>query len=189
MKRLLLFFLVLTSCAPVATSTAPTAPRPTARQSLIAQGASDKRVLRLVGTDGQSSQLARTVARDHLVYGFQYGVNRIYMDIKNTDVYPVRVIWDQSTFTTADGQTSGVYHDKIAVAKARDPQAPTTIAPGSTLEDFVAPAALLVIPPNGKSLTPQPLLTSAKDNRTFVLNLAVEINGEIKMHDFAFRKF
>ncbi|GGJ34623.1 hypothetical protein [Deinococcus roseus] len=183
-------FLILTACAPELTATSPAPAKPpakTTQQSLSESGAADKRDFVLVTSSGGNS-LTRLVARDHLVYSFTYAVNRVYFTLKNTDIYPVTILWDKSTMTDADGATGGLYHDKIALAKVKEPQKNTLVEPGNTYEDFFAPATLVV--PNAKNtgLMQKPLLTGVKDSRTFTVNLALEVNGQPLVHTFSFKK-
>lgn len=134
---------------------------------------------------------------DDLSITVEMDVDGFAIKLLNRSAGSVRVHWDASTYTDELGTVHPVMHNIVDTYTKGAWQAPTLVARGKTLEDFVAPSDQLVDDGEG-GLTMQPLWSvhSYKKKKQAVearpvesaalLTLALEKNGVTSDYIFRF---
>lgn len=123
--------------------------------------------------------------------------NRINFSLENHSGAPVEIIWTQSSMVQLN-DSSAVIHGGISLSSNPRAQAPSVIANGQSLQDFILP--LLLIEINGKTLSIRDLYPEKDDELSekndwimhligqdlFKLYLVLKINGQQQQLAFTF---
>ena len=123
--------------------------------------------------------------------------NRINFSLENHSGSPVEIIWTQSSMVQLN-DSSAVIHGGISLSSNPRAQAPSVIANGQSLQDFILP--LLLIEINGKTLSIRDLYPEKDDELSekndwimhligqdlFKLYLVLKINGQQQQLAFTF---
>ncbi|GAB3353038.1 hypothetical protein GCM10027566_12950 [Arachidicoccus ginsenosidivorans] len=123
--------------------------------------------------------------------------NRINFSLENHSGAPVEIIWTQSSMVQLN-DSSAVIHGGISLNSNPRAQAPSVIANGQSLQDFILP--LLLIEINGKTLSIRDLYPEKDDELSekndwimhligqdlFKLYLVLKINGQQQQLAFTF---
>jgi len=65
----------------------------------------------------------------------------IAFSLQNTGKEPILIIWDESALIDMKGQSSRIIHSGIRLMEKEAPQAPSVIAPGTSISDEAAPSS------------------------------------------------
>jgi hypothetical protein len=80
------------------------------------------------------------------------GIHAISLTVTNTSASAVEVDWERTTFVDAAGRSERVIHRGVQLNQKAAPMAPTVIAAGTSLKDFIFPGERIVFSaPGGRA--------------------------------------
>lgn len=62
---------------------------------------------------------------------------RVHFRINNKTSHSIKIIWDEAAFVTPTGQSRRVVHSGVKYSDRNNPQPPSVVVQGGTLDDFV----------------------------------------------------
>jgi len=112
----------------------------------------------------------------------------VALKIKNKTNSAVLVNWDSASFVDINGKSNRVIHTGVRLMDRDKPQAPSTIAPGATLDDEITPVDNIHF--DSSNWKTEPLMPSLGENqnsyvgKTLAVYMPLEINGKKKEYNF-----
>jgi hypothetical protein len=124
---------------------------------------------------------------------------RLPFVLENKTDQPIRIIWNDAIFMDLNGAPHKVMHRDVRYSQRGEPQAPTTVKPGETREDYIL-AINLPYQESDASWREDPFLKPYRRmsraelepallnvGRSFVAILPLEFQGEVHEYVFTFR--
>ena len=121
---------------------------------------------------------------------FDLSARRIRLKVHNKTRQNLELKWDEAGFVDVGHLSHKVVHSGVNYMDKDKPQAPTVVAPGTTIEDTIVPKDY-INEISGK-WTQRPLFPTAPEakaykGRTFSVLLPLSINSKVKTYQFAFK--
>jgi hypothetical protein len=108
----------------------------------------------------------------------------ISFSLQNKSAEPILIIWDESAFIDASGQSSRIIHSGVRLIERDAPQAPSIVVPGTSLSDSAIPSSnIYFIPGQYGGWQTRPLFFQASNDtlqgKTVGIYLMLKI-GDLK---------
>jgi hypothetical protein len=102
--------------------------------------------------------------------------------------YPIRLDWDQMAYVDLDGSSHRVIHKGVRLMQKDAPQPPSTVAPGSSVEDFLYPSDKVSWDSSIGEWMEAPIWPSMQSpGQTFGIFMPIAVNGNVKNYLFTIK--
>lgn len=118
---------------------------------------------------------------------------KISFSLLNKTKHSIKIVWDESVYIDQNGRRNRVMHQGVKYINKSQPQPPSIVARGATIEDVVIPADNVHLV--GSSWRVYPLLPYSSEDATDAKNLigeklqvllALQIQGVVNEYIFSF---
>lgn len=128
---------------------------------------------------------------------FDPAYHRVNFDLKNLSDQPIEIIWSETVIQTSS-DSSHIIHTGIPVSQSANAIAPTKVAPGQTIQDFLLPVDLIhkkdgvntiedIYPEKDDSLSVKnDWIMQQIGQNLFIVYLAMRVKGQKEILRFRF---
>jgi hypothetical protein len=125
---------------------------------------------------------------DTMSITFNPSNQQIAFILKNLTGFPIGLEWDKMAYVDFDGSSHRVIHQGVRLMQKEAPQPSTTVAPGSSVEDFLYPSDRVSWNSTISEWIEAPMWPSIPSpGQKFGIFMPIDINGTIKNYMFTIK--
>ena len=114
--------------------------------------------------------------------------DQIVFLLRNQTESPIRLDWDQMAYVDFDGSSHRVIHQGVRLMQKEAPQPPSTVAPGSSVQDFIYPSDRVSWNSTISEWMQAPIWPSIPSpGQQFGIFMPIEVDGKTKNYQFTIK--